>query len=122
MITYIQNLPANMAGFKASNEVTEEDFAEDVMPKVKELIAKTDELNYMLILDTSVKNFTAGAWFKDAVMGVKHLTKWHRAAIVSDVHGVKTFTDVFSVLTPGEFKVFEHKDQQQAIDWVSGQN
>lgn len=122
MITQIQNLPANMVGFKASYEVTETDFINDVMPKVKELVSKTDTLNYMLVLDTSVKNFTAGAWFKDAVMGVKHLTKWHRAAIVSDVQAVKTFTDVFSVLMPGEFKVFEHKDQQEAIDWVSGQN
>lgn len=120
MITQIQNLPANMVGFKASQEVTEEDFTTHVMPKVKELVSKTDKLNYMLVLDTSIKNFTAGAWFKDAVMGVKHLTKWNRAAIVSDVQAVKTFTDVFSVLMPGEFKVFEHKDEQQAIDWVSG--
>lgn len=122
MITQIQNLPANMVGFKATNEITEEDFTDRVMPEVKELVAKTDTLNYMLVLDTSVKDFTAGAWFKDAVMGIKHLTKWNRAAIVSDSKGVKTFTDVFSVLAPGEFKVFEHKDQQRAIDWVSGQN
>jgi hypothetical protein len=122
MITEIKNLPSNMVGFKASNEVTESDFTEEVMPKVKELVSKTDELNYMLVLDTSVKNFTAGAWFKDAVMGVKHLTKWNRAAIVSDVEGVKIFTDIFSVLAPGEFKVFEHKDEQQAISWVSGNN
>lgn len=122
MITQIQNLPPNMVGFKASYEVTQTDFTEDVMPKVKELVAKTDTLNYMLVLDTSVKNFIAGAWFKDAVMGVKHLTKWHRAAIVSDIHVLKIVTDVFSVLMPGEFKVFEHKDLQISIDWVSGQN
>ena len=120
MITQIQNLPANIVGFKASNEVTEEDFTTRVMPEVKELISKTNTLNYLLVLDTSVKNFTLGAWFKDAVMGVKHLTKWNRAAIVSDVEGVKTFTDIFSKLMPGEFKVFEHKDQQLAVDWVSG--
>ena len=70
MITQIQNLPDNIVVFKASYEVTEEDFTQDVMLKVKELIAKTDTLNYMLILDTSVKNFTARAWFNDAVMGV----------------------------------------------------
>lgn len=122
MITQIQNLPANMVGFKATNEITKEDFDEEVIPKVKQLVEKTNTLNYMLVLDTSVKNFTAGAWFKDAVMGVKHLLKWNRAAIVSDVQGVKTFTDVFSVLAPGEFRVFEHKDQQEAIDWVSGSN
>lgn len=122
MITQIQNLPSTMVGFKASGEVTEEDFTTRVMPKVKELVSKTDTLNYMLVLDTSIKNFTAGAWFKDAVMGVKHLTKWNRAAIVSDVQAVKTFTDIFSVLMPGEFKVFEHKDEQQAIDWVATGN
>lgn len=120
MINQIHNLPANMVGFRATSEVTEDDFSNVVMPQVKELIAKTDVLNYLLVLDTSVSNFTAGAWFKDAIMGIKHLTKWNRAAIVSDVKAVKTFTDIFSVIMPGEFKVFEHANQQEAIVWVSG--
>ncbi|MGN6645278.1 MAG: STAS/SEC14 domain-containing protein [Cytophaga sp.] len=112
MITEIKNLPSNMIGFKATNEVTEKDFDETVIPKVKELVSNTD---------TSLDNFTLGAWFKDALMGIKKLTKWNRAAIVTDIKGVKTFTDIFSALMPGEFKAFEHKDQQLAIDWVSGQ-
>lgn len=120
MIQFIEQLPANMVGFKATGEVTERDFSETVMPKVKELVDKTGTLNYMLVLDTSVKNFTAGAWFKDAMMGIKHLTKWNRAAIVTDVEGIRSFTGIFSVLMPGEFKGFEHKDLQVAIDWASG--
>lgn len=119
MIQQLDNLPPNMVGFKATGEVTEADFTNTVMPKVKQLIDKTDTLNYMLVLDTSIKNFTAGAWFKDAIMGVKHLSKWNRAAIVSDVDGIRTFTDIFSVIMPGEFKGFEHKDLQAAVDWVS---
>lgn len=120
MIQFIEQLPANMVGFKATDEVTENDFSETVMPKVKELVDKTGTLNYMLVLDTSVKNFTAEAWFKDAMMGIKHLTKWNRAAIVTDVEGIRSFTGIFSVLMPGEFKGFEHKDLQVAIDWASG--
>lgn len=119
MIHYLDNLPANMVGFKASGEVTEADFTDTVMPKVKELIDKTGTLNYMLVLDTSIKNFTAGAWFKDAIMGIKHLTKWNRAAIVTDVDGIRTFTAIFSVIMPGEFRGFEHQDIQAAIDWAS---
>ena len=53
------------------------------------------------------------------MMGIKHLTKWNRAAIVSDVEGIRNFTNFFSYLMPGEFKGFEHKDLQQAIDWVA---
>jgi len=120
MITQLENLPANMVGFKATGEITEEDFSQTVMPVVKRLIEQTDKLNYLLVLDTSIKNFTMGAWFKDAVMGIKHLTKWNRAAIVTDVKGIRTFTDVFSVLMPGEFRGFEHADLQRAIDWTSG--
>jgi hypothetical protein len=119
MITFIENLPDNMVGFKATGEVDERDFTEVVMPKVKELVERNGKLNYMLVLDTSIKNFSLGAWFKDATMGIKFITKWNKAAIVTDVDGIITFTDVFSFLSPGEFKGFERKDLQTAIDWCS---
>jgi hypothetical protein len=108
-----------VVGFRATGEVTEKDFTDIVMPKVKELVDRTDKLNYLLVLDTSLKNFTVGAWMKDALMGIKHLLKWNRAAIVTDVESIRTFTDAFSLFIPGEFKGFEHKDLQKAIDWVS---
>lgn len=119
MIQYLQDLPANIVGFKATGEITEMDFSETILPKVKALIDKTGELNYLLVLETSVKNFTIGAWMKDAMMGLKHLTKWKRAAIVSDVEAIRNFTNFFSYLMPGEFRGFEHRDLQEAIDWVS---
>ncbi len=119
MIIEIQDLPVNVVGFKAVGHITEEDFTETVMPKVKALIDKTDKLNYLLVLETPLGEFTIGAWMKDAIMGLKHLTKWNRAAIVTDVNAIRSFTDFFSYLMPGEFKGFEHKDLQQAIDWVA---
>jgi hypothetical protein len=122
MIQYLQNLPENIVGFKAVGEITEKDFSDTVMPKVKELIDTTDKLNYLLILETELNNFTIGAWMKDVMMGIKHLTKWNRAAIVSDVEAIRNFTDFFSYLMPGEFKGFEHKEIQEAIDWVSEKN
>lgn len=119
MIHHLQNLPKNIVGFKATGDITEKDFSDVVLPKVQELIEKTDQLNYLLVLDTPLKNFSVGAWMKDALMGIKHLTKWNRAAIVSDVAAIRNFTDFFSYLIPGEFKGFEHSELQEAIDWVS---
>jgi len=40
-------LPSNILGFKAAGEIIETDFSQTVMPKVKELIEKTDKLNYL---------------------------------------------------------------------------
>ena len=119
MILHLKDLPINIVGFKAIGEITEKDFVENVMPKVKALIDKTDKLNYLLVLETSLKNFTFGAWMKDAVIGIKYFTKWNRAAIVTDKEAIRMFTNFFSYLIPGEFKGFEHKDLQKAIDWVS---
>lgn len=119
MMHIIDNLPSNMVGFRATGEVTEHDFTNLVIPQVKAQVEKTGKLNYMLILDTSVKNFTLGAWLKDVLLGIKNLTKWNRAAIVSDSGIIRKFTDIFSVFMPGEFKGFEHQELKAAIDWTA---
>lgn len=122
MITQLVNMPANAVGFKAEGQITKEDFEKTVNPSVKASIEKNGQLNYLLVLDTPLDNFSLGAWLQDALLGIKHLTKWNRAAIVSDSEGVKKFTDAFSILVPGEFKGFSKAEEQRAIDWVSGIN
>lgn len=113
-------MPANMVGFRARGEVTKKDFEEVVMPAVDFLVKKTGELNYLLEIDTDLSNFTAGAWWQDALLGIKKLTKWKRAAIVSDSEGISKFTPIFSAIMPGEFKAFKKEELNKAIEWVSG--
>ncbi len=110
-----------MVGFKASKEVTKEDFDKIVLPAVAELVQRTDELNYMLVLDTPLKNFTLGAWIKDALLGLNNLNKWNRAAIVTDSDSIIAFTNMFSKVMPGEFKGFTPDQMDKAIEWTSGQ-
>ncbi|MFT3793323.1 STAS/SEC14 domain-containing protein [Flavobacterium sp.] len=118
MIATIQNLPSNMVGFRASGEVTKDDF-EPVMAAVENLVQRTDKLNYLLVLDNAPQDFTAGAWLQDGLLGIKNITKWNRAAIVTDSEEVIQFTDVFSKLMPGEFRGFHKDELQHAIDWTS---
>jgi hypothetical protein len=120
MIQLINDVPPNMVGFLATGDVNENDFTYTVMPKVKELVERTGLLNYMLVLDTSVRNFTMGAWIKDAFMGIKHLCHWNRTAIVTDVKSIARFTRIFSAVMPGEFRAFKHQDIIKAIEWASG--
>lgn len=118
MIQHIPDLPPNMVGFRSSGEVTKDDF-EIVQQKVSELVEQTDKLNYLLYLDNSPADFTIGAWFQDALLGIKNIAKWNRASIISDSETVDNFTKVFSALMPGEFKVFPKADYQTAINWTS---
>ena len=118
MIEKIQNLPPNMVGFRASGEVTKDDY-ELVRAEVEKELARQDQLNYLMYLDNSPADFTVGAWIQDAWIGLKHITKWHRAAIVSDSDTVVKFTDAFSKVIPGEFRGFHKDEMPQAVAWVS---
>lgn len=109
-----------MVGFSATGTITAKDFADTVIPQVKQLVERTDMLNYMLVLDTPVKNFIMGAWIKNAILDIKHITRWHRAAIVCDIDSIRTFTELFSPVKPGEFRGFKHADMDAAISWTSG--
>lgn len=122
MIVKIENTPDNMVGFQALGEVTKEDFENKVLPEVKELVERTGELNYLMVIDTELKSFTVGAWLQDVLLGIKNITKWNRAAILSDVEGIKIFTDIFSKIMPGEFKAFGKDQLEAATVWVSGEN
>lgn len=122
MITLIPDVPENVAAFKASGEITKEDFENLVIPHVKAKVNTFDELNYLFYIDTDLDQFTVGAWMKDILVGLKNLTKWNRAAIVTDKKFVQNFTDIFSVLMPGEFKSFPQDDVENALYWCANGN
>jgi len=118
MITQITDVPNNMVAFRADGEVTKEDF-ELVKDQVSDLVEDTGKLNYLLFLDNSPKDFTLGAWLQDALLGISNITKWNRAAIISDSEAVIKFTDAFSKVMPGEFKGYPKAEYERAVDWVS---
>ena len=122
MITLISDVPENVAAFKATGEVTKDDFENLVFPHVKAKVNTFDELNYLFFIDTDLDQFSAGAWFEDALLGLKNITKWNRAAIVTDNNRVQNFTAIFSVIMPGEFKFFPIEDLENAIFWCANGN
>jgi len=119
MIEILKDMPNNVAGFRAVGEVTKAHFTAVVMPVVDEVVKRTGELNYLMILDTSLKNWTAGAWFEDLWLGIKELTKWNRVAIVTDSEMINKFTDVISALVPGTFRGFPPEKTKEAVRWVA---
>ncbi|UPT72237.1 MAG: STAS/SEC14 domain-containing protein [Flavobacterium sp. JAD_PAG50586_2] len=112
--------PDNIAAFRAIGEVTKQDYENVVVPAVEAVVAKHDELNFLLELDTELGNFSAGAWFEDVMIGLKNFGKWHRAAIVTDSDNIISFTNAFSYIAPGEYKGFKKDELDIALLWVGG--
>ncbi|WP_294217765.1 STAS/SEC14 domain-containing protein [uncultured Chryseobacterium sp.] len=118
MLQSITTAPRNIAAFEAYGEITKEDF-DRVIKIVDEKIEQEGELNYLLKLDTPLRNFTFAAWMNDAWLGIKNITKWNRCAIVTDKESVQKFTDMFSKIMIGEFRGYDQEEYDKAEHWVA---
>lgn len=119
MIEVINGLPAYVAGFRAIGKVTREDYQKIIYPLVGSIAKAFGKINYLLVIETSLSNYSAGAWIDDAVLGITYFNKWNKLAIVSHSDGIKKFTDVFGKLIPGETKGFKMQDLPFAKEWIS---
>jgi hypothetical protein len=121
MIELITPTPSNVIGFKASGDITKDDYEKVVFPQVKKQIKAVNELNYVFVVDTPLKNFTTGAWLQDAWLGMKEMAHWHRVAIVSDEEKIRHFTEMAGHFVPGEYKGFKTDELNKAIDWAAAE-
>lgn len=121
MIGILPDIPPNVAGFRASGEVTREDYKNIVYPEIRRHVETFGQLNFVFFVDTSLKNFSVGAWVRDIWLSVKELARWHKVAIISDVEKVRNFTNTISRLLPGEYKGFAVSDLQDAIRWAASE-
>jgi hypothetical protein len=119
MIGLLPGLPPNVAGFRASGEVTKEDFETVIFPEVKRHTALSGKLNFVFYVDTPLKNFSIGAWIRDIWLGMKQFASWRKIAIISDVEKIRNFTDNISFLLPGEYKGFSVAQLQDAVRWAA---
>jgi hypothetical protein len=118
----IMDAPDNVAAFRATGEITQDDYKTVVIPTVEKLIARINEINFLFLIDTEIKKFTAAAWMEDAMLGLKNLGKWNRTAIITNSENAIYFTNGFSYIVPGEFRGYKKAKLNEAMNWVQGNN
>ena len=89
------------------------------MPMLSHQLATNRKINFILVLETDIKNFASGAWCGHVKIGLKYFFQWGRVAIVSDQKGVLGYSDLFNYIIPGKFSRFPLIQLDKAIRWVS---
>ncbi len=119
MLTPMTDLPPFVFGMTATGNVTTEDIEQVLLPGLQNLVDSHNEIYYILVLETEIKNFTVGSWFQDMKAGIKHFTKWKKIAVVTDQVGVEKFTNLFGNAVPGESRGFKLRELEEALSWIS---
>ena len=71
MIEVLQGFPGHVTAFRATGKVTKDDYYNVINPYVKNVATSFGKINYMLILNTELKNYSIGAWIEDGLAGIK---------------------------------------------------
>lgn len=121
MLQFMNNLPSHVVGIHATGEVTKDDYDKILVPKIDELAKRQGEINYLLVLETDVTNFSLGSWWGDLKLGLKHFTQWNKIAVVTNERGVEWFSDIFRFFIPGKSRGFPLNELDEAIKWISEQ-
>lgn len=119
MLRPIADLPDGVLGFEATGEIQASDYRDVLMPAVREVWERGDEVRIVLVFERW-DGMSSGAAWEDLKVGMKHLTKWKRIALVTDLDWMITVASLFGWMTPGDFKRFPVAEREQAIVWAAG--
>ena len=100
MLRPIADLPDGVLGFEATGEIQASDYRDVLMPAVRGVWERGDEVRIVLVFERW-DGMSSGAAWEDLKVGMKNLTKWERIALVTDLDWMITVASLFGWMTPG---------------------
>jgi hypothetical protein len=120
MVELLTGLPPHVAAYKATGAISKEEYEEVVMARVDNVATEYGKINFLVLLETGMENYSIGAFIDYIKVSFEHFTKWNRMAIVTDQQWVRQAYDGLSHIVHGEIRTYELKDFDIAKEWVSG--
>jgi hypothetical protein len=119
MIEVMTDLPDRVLGLNASGEVTANDYKTVLVPAIEEKLTKQKKVRLLYVFGDEFTGYSGGAAWEDAKVGMKHLTSFERIAVVTDVDWIEKMVKAFGFALPGEVRVFDDDDLENARRWIS---
>lgn len=119
MIEVIKGFPDHVLGFRAIAQVTGDDYRTVLEPAVNEALQHHAKLRLYYMIGHEFSGFDPGAAWEDLKIGVEHLTRWERIAVVTDVEWIGHMIKTFNFLMPGDVRVFPISKDAEARTWIA---
>lgn len=119
MIELLDGFPPRVLAFVCHGEVTSQDYDTVLIPAVEKALQENDKIRLYYETAADFNGIDAGAVWKDAKVGMGHLLRWERFAVVTDVEWIRHTMKLFSFLIPGEMKIFSADETAKAREWIA---
>jgi hypothetical protein len=118
-VTVMEGLPDDVVGIDAEGVIEARDYDEVIVPLIERKLAEHDRIKLLYRIGRGFERYTAGAVWSDARIGIKHLTRFSKIAVVSDVPWIRHAVRVFAPMIPAEVHVFPDAEIADARAWIS---
>jgi hypothetical protein len=118
MIETLQGFPADAVAVRCSRFVTKADYDEVLVPTVEGALKRNQQLRLYYEVAPDFTGISPGAMWEDFWVGMQHLNRWKRVAVVTDVPWIEQMVHMFGFLLPGATKVFAVAESAKARAWL----
>jgi hypothetical protein len=118
-VTVIADLPDDVIGLDAEGVIEARDYDEVIVPLIEAKLRDHERIKLLYRVGRGFERYTAGAMWSDARIGIKHLTRFSRVAVVSDVPWIRHAVRLFAPMMPAEVTVFADGELEAAKAWIS---
>jgi hypothetical protein len=123
MVERIADMPGGAVGFRAGGKITRDEYHEFLAP-VRDVVERGDTINFLFATEPDFSGLDMAALWEDVkaagTIGLKHRGQWGRFAVVTDKDWLRHAVSAFGWLSPGELRIYEPDELDQAKLWVGG--
>ncbi len=119
MLERLTDMPPGVDGIRATGELTRQDYRETLEPLLEEARRDGRTIRLLYHFAPEFTGFSAGGAWEDARLGIGHLRRFERCALVSDVDWIQRSAHLLSTLVPCPLAVFENEQWEEALRWIS---
>jgi len=120
MIEQLMNFPEQVLAFVCKGRVTRADYDAVLVPAVINALKSHDKVRLYYETAADFVGIDPGAIWEDFKVGMEHLSRWERVAVVTDIEWIKQTMRFFSFLMPGAMKSFPSSQTAEAHAWIIG--
>lgn len=118
MIEALKGFPTKVLAFACKGHVTKRDYETVLIPAVEEALKQKGKLRLYYQIDPDFSGIEPGAVWDDFKVGMEHVLRWERIAVVTNVDWIRYTIRAFSFVIPGAVKIFPVDEQAKAREWI----
>ncbi len=119
MITPLSGFPGNVVAVACSGRVTRGDYKTVLIPAVQAALKANAKVRLYYEIDPDFSGLEPAAMLEDFSIGMEHLSRWERIAVVTDVEWIRLAVHAFGFLMPGKVRIFPLKEAISARTWIA---